>query len=183
MEKQDRIIARLMSENGISWNDLSERKKELARRVYKSASSKLEELKILSKRIDENRFTKLSVAKEMGVDKKTIGINNPEVSLLLNALIKEEQGYLHFSPSATLHHDEEIQALKKKLELLYARDSELVEMENKCREYESELKLRKKQYEQVKKEKQELEKQLELKNSSFNDTLLTYSEKNSKKPN
>lgn len=157
MENKDRELARLLVCEGISWNELSDNKKELLRKVYAIASPKLEKLAELSQQINELKFGKQSLAAEIGINRKTLGSNNPEVSAIIELLVKKGQTYWGASKTKN-KPSEEIEELKKKLELLYARDVELVQKNNEILGLKKEIEARIKQYEKLKKEKEELER-------------------------
>lgn len=157
MESKDREIARLLAAKGISWNDLSNKKIELIRKVYDITVPKLEKLAELSQQIEVLKFGKQSISEELGINRKTLGSNNPEVSALIDLLVKKGQAYWGASKTKN-KPSEEIEELKKKLELLYARDVELVQKNNEILGLKKEIEARKKQYEKLKKEKEELER-------------------------
>lgn len=182
MENKDREIARLLAGKGISWNELSDNKKELVRKVYAIASPKLERLAELSQEIDKLKFGKQSLAEEIGISRKTLGSNNPEIAALIEMLVKKGKYYWGTTKTKNIQ-GEKNEELKKKIELLYARDCELIEKDNECKKLQKEIEARQKQYEKIKKEKEELEIKLDEQAKTLTESYRPFIEntKNNKK--
>lgn len=168
MEKKDRELASIFAGRGISWNELTESRKQLARKVYDAALPRLEKLKELSEQIEQYKFNKLILAEELKINRKTLGSNNPEISVLIETLVKKSQTY-HTTVKSTSDLKEEIEALKKEISLLVARDCELVKKDEECRKFQKEIESRKTQYDSLKKKEEELE-------AKYNEALLQIQE-------
>lgn len=146
-QQEDRKIARLLLEKGISWNDLSDAKKNLARRVYSLCSKKLEELESLDQQFKRNKFTKSSLATELGVNRRTLATHNPEVSVLVDLLIENGKRYWAVSSQSD---KKEKSVLEERIQLLLKRDCELVQKEHELAELKKELEARERQYNDLK---------------------------------
>ena len=156
MEKKDRELASIFAGKGVSWNELTENKKSLARRVYDAALPRLNKLKELSEQIEQYKFNKLTLAEELKINRKTLGSNNPEIAVLIETLVRKGQTY-HPTAKSSSALKAEIEALKKRIELLHARDWELVKKDNDCRELQKNINLQQTQYNELKKKYDELE--------------------------
>lgn len=159
MENQDREIARLLSGKGLSWIELSENKKELARKVFSLAKARIDRIAELSEQIKELKFSKQSIAKEIGVSRKTIGSNNPEIAILADLLVNKGKAYwLSYRPNSDSNT---IEIMKRRLDLLYARDNELVAKDEQYKKLKDQYDLKEKQYNKVKNDRDELNKKVE----------------------
>ena len=156
--QEDRKIARLLLTKGISWNDMSDSRKELARKVYRLCSAKLENLAELNEQIKQLKFNKRSIAAELGMDHKTLGTNNPEVSAIQDILI--EEGKKHWSNSMSSERNT-IAELNEEIKLLYERDIELIKMDIEIRKKDDEIKARERQYEDMKTQRDEWKQKYE----------------------
>lgn len=149
--KEDRQIARMLIEKNIAWTDLSENKKNLARRVYAKCSSKIEQLSELFSQIRQLKFSKRSLAVELGITRKTLGSNNPEVSFLIDQFIEQGKEYWALTTKA----DEDAPNFWEKRNEVIEKDCELVEKNNELCELQRELKARNRQKEAIEKERDE----------------------------
>lgn len=160
MEKKDRELAGIFAVKGISWNELTETKKKLARKVYYAALPRLEKLKELSEQIEQYKFNKHTLAEELKISRKTLGSNNPEIAILIETLVKKSQTY-HQSVRSSSDLKAEIDALKKRIDQLVARDCELIKKDEMYRNLEKEKKLREKQYDSLKNDYDKLKNKYE----------------------
>ncbi len=148
-QQEDRQVAKLLLEIGFSWNELSEAKKKLARRVYFLCSKKLDELYNLDLQIKQNKFTKSSLADELGVNRRTLATHNPEISALVDFMI--EKGKRYWLSSSSSSDKKESLVLEERIQLLLKRDCELIQKEHELNELKKELEARDKQYKDLKK--------------------------------
>ena len=148
---EDRQIARMLLENNYAWSSLSDNKKNLLRKVFAKCSSKIEQLSELFSQIRQLKFSKRSLADELGTTRKTLGSNNPEVSFLIDKFIEQGKEYWALTTKA----DEDAPDFMEKRNAVIANDCELVEKEKKLRELTKELEARKRQKESVERERDE----------------------------
>ncbi|MBR5174489.1 MAG: hypothetical protein IKW89_00995 [Bacteroidales bacterium] len=149
--KEDRQIARMLLGKNYAWSDLSENKKNLARKVYSICSSKIEKLSELFSQIRQLKFSKRSLADELGTTRKTLGSNNPEVSFLIDKFIEQGKEYWALTSKA----DEDAPDFLETRKAVIANDCELVEKDNIIRELTKELQARKRQKESIESERDE----------------------------
>ena len=172
-QQEDRKIAKLLLENNVSWHELSEAKKNLARKVYALCTQKLQALEELDLQIKQNKFSKSSLAEELGINRKTLATHNPEVSILVDMFIKKGKRYWTVSSSAEKQDEESFEELledssevlpenllvklPKTMQILISkRDTRLVKKNHECRELENELKAYKGRYDKLKKDYEDL---------------------------
>lgn len=161
METKDREIARVFAGKGISWNDLSEAKKELARKVYAVVKPKLDKLQELTSQIEDLKFNKVSLADELHINRKTLGSNNPEIAVLIATLMEQEKTMRpKMKPSSDLKAQNE--ALREQINKLLERDVEKVRLYHDNLELKKKLELEQRQKDYYKKQIEELKANPEL---------------------
>lgn len=170
METKDREIARMLSGKGISWNNLTEKKKKEAKRVFDVASGKIEKIKALREEIEQYRFNKNTLAEELGLNRKTIGSNNPEIAALVDLFIQKQKDLIYRTPIEKKSNDK-VNALEETIEKLMARDCESVELDNKYRELKKELKAVEGQRDAYLKEKLSIKKEMEELEKKYKKTI------------
>ncbi len=158
--QEDREIAKKLLSKNILWGDLNDNKKALCRRVYGACKAKLDALSQIEKEFRKNKFSKLSIAQELGVSRKTLGTNNPEVDTLLNVLLEEGRHYWNLSTSSK-EDGNIVPILEQRIKDFLKRDCELQEKEEECRSLRKEIEARVRQHEEMKNERDALKKECE----------------------
>ena len=171
--KEDRQLAKLLLDKGISWSELSESKKNLARRVYALCTQKLETLNDLTTQFKKNKFTKSSLADELGVNRRTLATNNPEVSVLVDLFIEKGRRYWGVSSSSG---KKEKGVLEERIQLFLERDVEVVKKNHELEDLQKEQEARKKQYDALKEQNDAWKKKYEDLVKEYKRSLSGYSD-------
>jgi len=92
MEDKDlKCICDILLKGGITWDSLSKSEKKLMERVMDEINRRIPELQKAEKIRKENAINQSSIAKALGVERKTVGSNNKNVARLIDAYSTNEQ--------------------------------------------------------------------------------------------
>lgn len=124
----------LLARRSIVWEDLSNQKKSLAVRVYKLAQDKLDKMSELKEQMQECLFTKSSLAEDLGINRKTLGHNNPEISTLIDMLAAKAR-----QPETDKELQEENAELKREIGLLVEKDVKYIQKDMECQQWKTQF--------------------------------------------
>lgn len=92
MEDKDlKCICDILLKGGITWDSISKSEKKLMERVMDEINRRIPELQKAEKIRKENAINQSSIAKALGVERKTVGSNNKNVARLIDAYSTNEQ--------------------------------------------------------------------------------------------
>lgn len=138
MEKHEasKRIGRILADNNYSWGALTARKQKLLLDVYQLISDKVTRLNKLNTEITQNKFSKQSLADELHISRKTLGHNNPEISIVIDHLIENNKHLWHTEDDELRF---KIKVLEERLQAFYERDAETIDYKIKMKGQEDEI--------------------------------------------
>lgn len=92
MEDKDlKIICEVLLKKGKTWDSVSKSEKKLMERVMDEINKRIPELKKAEAIKKDNAINQSSIAKALGVERKTLGYNNKNVAALIEVFSTNEQ--------------------------------------------------------------------------------------------